>query len=71
MLIAIGMTSRIRELRSLLGRPGLLLRSVFAMYVLVPLLAVAFVWFIELPSGIEVALLVVAIAAGAPLLPRS
>lgn len=70
LLVAIGMISRLQDVRFLLARPGLLLRAILAMYVLVPLVAVAFVWFLDLPPVLEVALLVVAISAGAPLLPR-
>ncbi len=47
-----------------------MLRSLLAMYVVVPLLALAAVKLLHLPPGVEVALLVLAISAGAPLLPR-
>jgi BASS family bile acid:Na+ symporter len=70
LLVAIGMNSRLRDIRFVLSRPGFLLRAIVAMYVLVPLLALACVWFVDLPAGLGVALLVIAISAGAPLLPR-
>jgi bile acid:Na+ symporter, BASS family len=51
-------------------RPGLLLRSLLAMYVLVPLAALILVKALTLPPGVEIGLLVLAVSAGAPLLPR-
>jgi BASS family bile acid:Na+ symporter len=70
LLLAIGMDSRLADLRYLLARPGLLLRSLLAMYVLVPLAALGLIRLLDLPGPLNVALFVLAIAAGAPLLPR-
>jgi BASS family bile acid:Na+ symporter len=47
-----------------------LLRSLLAMYVLVPLAAVLLVRFLPLNAPVAAALLVLAVSAGAPLLPR-
>src|SRR5262249_1606783 len=58
------------DLLTLWLRPWLLLRSLLAMYVVVPLLALAAPWFLPLSAAIKIALLVLAISAGAPLLPR-
>jgi BASS family bile acid:Na+ symporter len=69
-ILAIGMDSRLSDLAYLWKRPGLLLRSLLAMYVLVPLAAFVLVKLLPLPTGVEVALLVLAVSAGAPLLPR-
>ena len=69
-ILAIGMDSTLREIAYLWRRPGLLLRSVLAMYVLVPLAALALVKVLALPPGVEIGLLVLAVSAGAPLLPR-
>jgi BASS family bile acid:Na+ symporter len=69
-ILAIGMDSTPREIAYLWRRPGLLLRSVLAMYVLVPLAALALVKVLTLPPGVEIGLLVLAVSAGAPLLPR-
>jgi len=69
-ILAIGMDSTLREIAYLWHRPGLLLRSVLAMYVLVPLAALALVKVLALPPGVEIGLLVLAVSAGAPLLPR-
>jgi predicted Na+-dependent transporter len=69
-ILAIGMDSTPREIAYLWRRPGLLLRSLLAMYVLVPLTALILVKALTLPPGVEIGLLVLAVSAGAPLLPR-
>ncbi|MFZ4480865.1 MAG: bile acid:sodium symporter family protein [Rhodoferax sp.] len=69
-IFAIGMDSTGRDATHLLHRPGLLLRSVLAMYVLVPLAAFVLVKLVSLSPGVEIGLLVLAASAGAPLLPR-
>jgi BASS family bile acid:Na+ symporter len=69
-VFAIGMDSTLKDATYLWRRPRLLLRSLLAMYVLVPLTAVALVKLLTLPPGVEIALLVLAVSAGAPLLPR-
>jgi len=69
-IFAIGMDSTAKDATHLLHRPGLLLRSVLAMYVLVPLAAFALVKLLTLAPGVEIGLLVLAASAGAPLLPR-
>ncbi|MFO1069957.1 MAG: hypothetical protein U1E14_15675, partial [Geminicoccaceae bacterium] len=70
LVFAVGLGATPADLASLTRRPGLLLRSLLAMYVAVPLLALAAAWMLPLPPGVKVALLVLAISAGAPLLPR-
>ena len=69
-ILAIGMDSTLKDATHLWRRPGLLLRSVLAMYVLVPLAALALVKALTLAPGVEIGLLVLAVSAGAPLLPR-
>jgi len=69
-ILAIGMDSTPRDLAYLWRQPGLLLRSLLAMYVLVPLAALILVKVLTLPPGVEIGLLVLAVSAGAPLLPR-
>jgi BASS family bile acid:Na+ symporter len=70
LIFAIGMGSTLRDLLYLWRRPGLLLRSLLAMYVAVPLVALLAARSLTLPTPVEVAILVLAISAGAPLLPR-
>jgi BASS family bile acid:Na+ symporter len=70
LIFAVGLGSRLKDFTYLTQRPGVMLRSLLAMYVLVPLLALAAVKLLHLPPGVELALLVLAISAGAPLLPR-
>ena len=69
-ILAIGMDSTLKDAAYLWRRPGLFLRSVLAMYVLVPLAAVALVKVLTLAPGVKIGLLVLAVSAGAPLLPR-
>jgi len=70
LILAIGMGSTFSDLTYLWRRPGLLLRSLLAMYVLVPLAAFVLVHLVPLAPGVKAALLVLAVSAGAPLLPR-
>jgi bile acid:Na+ symporter, BASS family len=70
LILAIGMGSTFSDLTYLWRRPALLLRSLLAMYVLVPLAALALVMFLPLVPGVKAAFLVLAVSAGAPLLPR-
>jgi bile acid:Na+ symporter, BASS family len=69
-IFAIGLDSTADDALFLPRRPGLLLRSLLAMYVLVPLAALALVGLLNLAPGVELGLLVLAVSAGAPLLPR-
>jgi predicted Na+-dependent transporter len=70
MVAAIGMASKPGDVAYLLRRPALLLRSLLAMYVLVPAVALAIVSTLPLTPSTKAALLVLAVSAGAPLLPR-
>ncbi|MCS0502936.1 hypothetical protein [Ancylobacter mangrovi] len=70
LIMAIGMGSSFVDVTYLLRRPALLLRSLGAMYVLVPLVTVLMVAFLPLNTGVKAALMVLAVSAGAPLLPR-
>lgn len=70
LIVAIGMRSTKEQALFLLKRPSLLWRSVLAMYGLVPLAVFILVKLLPLKPGTEAALLVLAVSAGAPLLPR-
>jgi len=70
MILAVGMGATFTDVVYLWRRPALLLRSVLAMYVLVPLAAFVLAEFLPLAPGVRVALLVLAVSAGAPLVPR-
>jgi predicted Na+-dependent transporter len=70
MILGIGLGATVADLGLLWRRPGLLLRSLVAMYVLVPLAAVLLVKLLPITIPVKVALLVLAVSAGAPLLPR-
>jgi bile acid:Na+ symporter, BASS family len=70
LILAIGLSATLGDLLQLLRRPGPLLRALLAMYVVVPAAGFILVRMVDLPEPIEVALLVLAVSAGAPLLPR-
>ena len=69
-IFGIGLDSSLHDAVRLFRHPALLLRSLLAMYVLVPLAAVGLVILLPLPAGAEAGLLVLAVSSGAPLLPR-
>ena len=64
LILAIGMGSTFSDLAFLWRRPGLLLRSLLAMYVLVPLAAFLLVTLLPIAPGVKAALLVLAVSAG-------
>ena len=70
LLLAIGMTATPADVVYLWRRPLLLGKAVLAMYVVMPLVAVAMARLLELPRGTELALVILAVCAGAPLLPK-
>jgi len=69
-VLALGMSARPSHATFVLGRPVLLLRSVFAMNVIMPLIAVALVQAFSLRPALKVALLAVSLSPVPPLLPR-
>ncbi|WP_295138161.1 hypothetical protein [uncultured Reyranella sp.] len=69
-IFGIGLDSTLHDAVRLFRQPALLLRSLLAMYVLAPLAAVGLVILLPLPAAAEAGLLVLAVSAGAPLLPR-
>ena len=70
LLVATGMSVTVKEVAWLWRRPVLLAKSFLAMYVVAPVVAVLMARTLDLPRPTEVALVILAICAGAPLLPR-
>jgi len=70
LILSIGTGATFADVGYLLRRPGLLARSLLAMYVLVPLAAFALIKLLSVSASAKTALLVLAVSAGAPLLPR-
>lgn len=70
LILAIGLSATVEDLTHLWRRPGPLFRALLAMYVAVPAAGLLLLHLIELPRSVQVALLVLAVSAGAPLLPR-
>lgn len=69
-IVSVGAGTALADVAYLWRRPGLLLRSLAAMYVLVPAVALVLVWAWPMGPGVKAALLVLAVSAGAPLLPK-
>jgi BASS family bile acid:Na+ symporter len=69
-IFSIGLGSAFSDATYLLQRPALLLRSLFAMYVAVPIAALLVATLIPIDTTVKIALFVLAISSGAPLLPR-
>ncbi|WP_233853576.1 hypothetical protein [Paraburkholderia sp. HD33-4] len=65
-----GLQARREDLLYVVGRPGLLLRSLVAMLVVMPLLVVACVYYLDLPQPTAVVLSALAISPVPPLLPK-
>jgi BASS family bile acid:Na+ symporter len=65
-----GLTARFCDLRYVLGRPGLLARSLLATVVLMPVLAVAMARLFDLRHTVEIALVALAVSPLPPLLPH-
>ena len=70
LLLGIGMRATVADVLSLWRRPAALLRAVLAMYVLVPLAAVALVRLLHPVRPVGGAILVLAVSAGAPVLTK-
>jgi len=70
LVFATGLSATREDLFWIWQHPPLLARSFLAMYILVPLVAIAMVLVFDLPRGTRIGLLFLSISAGAPLLPR-
>lgn len=70
LILATGLYATLKDLSYLWRRPWMCLKSLFAMYVVVPLLAFLAIRYLDLPRSVDIALFVLAVSAGAALLPR-
>ena len=70
LIFAIGLGSTVGDLTYLWRRPGQLARALLAMYVAVPLAVSLLAKALPLPESVRLAVFVLAISAGAPLLPK-
>ena len=68
-VLALGMRGTLADALSLFRRPGLLLRSLLAMNVVLPVVAAAIVVVLELNLAVEVALVALAVSPVPPILP--
>ena len=69
LVVSIGMTSSWRDATSLARSPGLLLRSVLSMQVLVPLIAVLLAAKLPLHPGVKIAIVLLSLSPVPPALP--
>src|SRR5436190_9808211 len=69
-MFCIALQASPRDLTQLLHRPGLLVRSLVAMNVIMPLLAVTLVLALELNHAIAIAFIALAVAPVPPILPK-
>ena len=67
LMLALGVNHSFEQLTSLWRRPGLLLRSLLAVVVLVPMVVVLLLWVFDLPPAAATGLALLAAAPGAPL----
>jgi predicted Na+-dependent transporter len=70
LIFAIGMTANGADIIYLWQRPVLLIKSIVTMYLVVPAIAIIMTLLLKLPAATELALVILAICAGAPLLPK-
>lgn len=70
LVFALGLGASLREALSLLRRPGQLVRSLLAMNVAMPLLAIAVAFVFDLHHAVEVTLIALAVSPVPPILPK-
>ena len=64
-----GLRATSADLLYLVHRPGLLVRSLLAMFVIMPVVAMALVWLFDFPPAVNIVLVALAISPVPPLLP--
>lgn len=69
MVIALGMQSSFRDAAFLLRTPGLMLRSLFSISIVMPIIVVAVAMWLEIHPGIKLALVALALSPIPPVLP--
>src|SRR5271170_4905236 len=69
-VFALGLNATPGDITYLWHRPGLLSRSLLAMYLITPLISVLLVLAFNASAGVEIAVLLMAISAGAPVLSK-
>lgn len=70
LMFCIALDASLRDLTHLLRRPGLLVRSLLAMNVIMPLFAVLFALAFEFNQALEIAFIALAVAPIPPILPK-
>jgi BASS family bile acid:Na+ symporter len=70
LVLAIGLNSSLEQLTSLWRKPELLVRSLLAAIVLVPLVVFILLWLLDLPPGVAAGLSILAASPGAPVMTK-
>ena len=70
LMFAKGINSSVQELTSLWRQPALLLSSLLAVVVLVPLVVFVLLWLLDLPPAVATGLAILAAAPGAPMMTK-
>lgn len=70
LMLAIGINSSLEQLTSLWRKPELLVRSLLAAIVLVPLVVFILLWLLDLPPGVAAGLSILAASPGAPVMAK-
>jgi predicted Na+-dependent transporter len=65
-MFSLGLASKAGDLRWALGRPGLVVRALLTVLVIVPAIAIVVTRLLGLPRSVQIALVVMAICPGAP-----
>src|SRR5499427_8350253 len=69
-ILSVALNATVKDLTYLLRKPGLLIRSLLAMYVIMPLFAIALALLFNLNPIVEAALVALALSPVPPVLPR-
>ena len=69
-ILSVALNATVKDLTYLLRKPGLLIRSLLAMYVIMPLFAIALALLFNLNPIVEAALIALALSPVPPVLPR-
>src|SRR5215467_9144756 len=69
-ILSVALNATFKDVTSLLHKPGLLIRSLVAMYVIMPLFAIAIALLFDLNVFVEAALIALALSPVPPVLPR-
>src|SRR5262252_11017581 len=68
-VLSVGLHATVEDLLYLVRRPGVLVRSLFAMNVIMPAVAIAIAFWLDVDHALKVALIALSVAPVPPILP--